>query len=349
MALEHRNYRSLTTLIHFMINAKVRRQVTTLCASITFLIPMVLTSVSQAQSAYPSKPIRMIVPFSAGGITDVGARIVADFLSRRLGQAVVVDNRAGAGGTIGQQAAAAAPADGYTLLVAADGNMLINPYIYPNQSTDPLKDFVPIGKIGDTALVLLASASGSIKTLADVVSLAKKQPTGLSYGTAGVGSNSHVVGELLKQKSGASLTHIPYKGGAPAMTDLIGNQIPLVVTAVASATSYIKSGKVVPIAVATAQRSGSLPNVPTFMEGELAKFSYSSWLGVFAPASTPKPIVERLNAELNAVLAIPEVRDRFADMGIVSSATSVEGFTEEIRKGISLAGPVVKNAGIRVE
>lgn len=345
-------YRASLALTNFSLLRAVgtaRRKGTALLASMALLMTAGLTSESQAQAAYPSKPIRLIVPFSAGGITDIGARVVADFLSRRLGQPVVVDNRAGAGGTIGQQAAAVAPADGYTLLIVADGNMLINPYIYPNQSADPLKDFVPIGKVGDTALVLLASAAGPLKTLADVVSTAKSQPLGLSYGTAGIGSNSHVVGELLKQKSGANLTHIPYKGGAPAMTDLIGNQIPLVVTAVASATAYIKSGKVVPIAVATPQRSASLPNVPTFMEGELAKFSYSSWLGMFAPAATPKPIVDRLNAELNAVLAMPEVRDRFAEMGIVSGASTSEGFADEIRKGILLAAPVVKNAGIRAE
>ena len=306
-----------------------------------------LSFAAQAQS-YPTKPIRLIVPFSPGGITDSCGRVVAEHLSRRLGQQIIVDNRAGASGNIGSQQAAFADADGYTLLLVPDSNMLISPHVYKNLPYDPLKDFMPVGKVGDTALVMVANPSGP-KTLKEVSALARTQSGGLSYGTSGIGSNSHIVGELFKQRTGTNLVHVPYKGGGPAMSDLIGNQIPLVVTAVAGAVPHIKSGKLVAIAVPTPQRSASLPDVPTFIESGVPDFVYNSWIGLFVPIKTPKAILARLNAELNAMLQIPEARDRLNGMGIVATQSQPEVFAEEIRRDLERYGPIIRKAGISAE
>jgi tripartite-type tricarboxylate transporter receptor subunit TctC len=304
---------------------------------------------ASAQSAYPNKPIRLIVPFSPGGITDAGARVIAEQLSRRLGQQIIVDNRAGASGNIGCQQAALAEADGYTLLLVPDSNMLLSPHVYKSLPYDPIKDFVPIGKVGDTALVVVANPAGPIKTLGDVIAAAKAQSSGLSYGTSGIGSNSHIVGELFKQRAGINLVHIPYKGGGPAMSDLMGGQIPLVVTAVAGAVPHIKSGKLLALAVPTPRRSASLPEVPTFIESGLPEFVYESWLALFAPAKTPKAIVERLNADLNTVVMTPEVRDRLGGMGIVATTSASDTFAEEIKRDLARFGPIIRNAGIIAE
>ena len=306
-----------------------------------------LSFAAQAQP-YPTKPIRLIVPFSPGGITDSCGRVVAEHLSRRLGQQIIVDNRAGASGNIGSQQAALADADGYTLLLVPDSNMLISPHVYKNLPYDPLKDFMPVGKVGDTALVMVANPSGP-KTLKEVSALARTQSGGLSYGTSGIGSNSHIVGELFKQRTGTNLVHVPYKGGGPAMSDLIGNQIPLVVTAVAGAVPHIKSGKLVAIAVPTPQRSASLPDVPTFIESGVPDFVYNSWIGLFVPIKTPKAILARLNAELNAMLQVPEARDRLNGMGIVATQSQPEVFAEEIRRDLERYGPIIRKAGISAE
>lgn len=329
------------------LNTGRRSFLTTLTLGVAALIAV--HTGTHAQSPYPNKPVRLIVPFSPGGITDASGRVVAEALSRRLGQQVIVDNRAGASGNIGSQQAALAEPDGYTLLLVPDSNILISPHVYKNLPYDPVKDFVPVAKVGDTALIMVANPAGPIKSLRDVVALAKTQSGGLSYGTSGVGSNSHIVGELFKQRTGANLVHIPYKGGGPAMSDLIGGQLPLVVTAVAGAIPHIKSGKLVPIAVPTTQRSQSLPDVPTFIESGIPEFVYNSWIGLFVPAKTSNPIVERLNKELNAVVTTPEVKERLNGMGIVATVSSSERFAEEIKRDIERYGPIIRRAGITAE
>lgn len=308
-----------------------------------------VTPGAHAQPSFPDKPMRLIVPFSPGGITDASGRVIAEALSRRLGQQMIVDNRPGASGNIGSQQAALADADGHTLLLVPDSNMLIAPHVYKNLPFDPLKDFVPVAKVGDTALVMLANPAGPIKTLRDVMSLAKSQSGGLPYGTSGIGGNTHIVGELFKQRTGSELLHVPYKGGGPAMSDLMGGQIPLVITAVAGAIPHIKSGKLLPVAVPSTQRSESLPNVPTFIESGLADFFYNSWIGIFAPAKTPKAIVSRLNSELNAVVTTPDVRARLNGMGIVATTSAPEPFAAEMKRDLERYGPIIKKAGITAE
>src|SRR5688572_752860 len=249
---------------------------------------------AQAQD-YPAKPIRLIVPFAPGGVADNSARVVAEPLGQRLGQQVLVENRAGASGNIGTAQVAQSAPDGYTLLLGFDGTMVINPHVFPKTGFDTLKDFAPVTKLGDATLILVAHPSVPAKTLQEMIQLAKTRP--LPYGTSGTGGTPHLAGEMLKQRTGAQLEHIPYKGGGPAMIDVVGGQIPLVFTAVASAQQYVRSNRVIGLGVPGAKRSTALPEVPTFQESGLAGFDVASWTGIFAPAATPRPVVERLQKE----------------------------------------------------
>jgi tripartite-type tricarboxylate transporter receptor subunit TctC len=298
---------------------------------------------------FPNRPIRLIVPFATGGVTDTSGRVIAEALSRRLGQQVIVDNRPGASGNIGTSAVATAAPDGYTLLLAFDGTMVINPHVFAKVPFDTLKDFSPIGRIGDAVLILVAHPGVKATTLQEVIALSKATAGGLSYGTSGIGGTPHIAGELLNQRTGAQLQHVPYKGGGQAITDAIGGSIPLVYTAVAGAQAHVKGGRLKAIAVSSATRSSSLPEVPTFIESGLPDFVSSSWVGILAPARTPAAIVRRLNTELNAVLADPAIRERLAVLGIDPSPGTPEQFLEDMRRDLTKYGPVVRAAGITVE
>jgi tripartite-type tricarboxylate transporter receptor subunit TctC len=301
-----------------------------------------------AQS-YPSKPIRLVVPFTPGGVTDTSGRLIAEQLSKRLGQQVIVDNKPGASGNIGTQQVAAAEGDGYTLLLGFDGTLVINPHVFPKTGFDTLKDFAPIGKIGDAVLILVANPSFPAKNLKDLIALSKTQAGGLSYGTSGTGGTPHIAGELLRQRTGANLVHVPYKGGGQALTDVLGGNIPLVYTAIAGAIPHVKSGKLLPIAVSSSKRASSLPDVATFIENGVSDFEASSWVALLAPAKTPRAIVTRLNTELNAVLNDPEVRERLNGMGITAAPGTPESFGAELSRDLAKYGPVVKAAGIKAE
>ena len=304
---------------------------------------------AQAQQTWPDRPIRLIVPFAPGGVTDTSGRLIAEHLGKRLGQQVVVENKPGASGNIGTAQAANAPSDGYTLVLAFDGTMVINPSVFPKIPFDTLKDFAPVGKIGDATLILVAHPGVTAKTLQEVIALSKADPKGLSYGTSGTGGTPHIAGELLKQRTGANLTHIPYKGGGQAMTDLLGGNIPLVYTAVAGAHGHVKSGKLRAIAVSSKTRTSALPDVPTFIEGGVPDFVVNSWVGVLAPAGTPRAIVSRLNEALNAVLKDPPVRDKLATMGIEASPGTAEAFGQEMARDLQRYQAVVTAAGISVQ
>ena len=306
-------------------------------------------SLAHAQSVYPVKPIRLIVPFTPGGVTDTSGRYIADQLSTKLGQQVVVENRPGASGNIGSYQVASAEPDGYTLLLGFDGTLVINPHVFEKISFDTVKDFSPIGKIGDAVLILVANNNFPGKTVNDMIAISKKNPQGLSYGTSGAGSSPHIAGELLKQKTGANLVHIPYKGGGQAMTDLLGGNIPLVYTAVAGANQHIKSGRLTPLAVSSFQRSSSLPDVPTFMESGIKDFELSSWVGLLAPAKTPRPVIMRLNQALNEILASTEGKERLNAMGITATVGSPEKFSEQIKFDLTRFAAIVKNANIKAE
>jgi tripartite-type tricarboxylate transporter receptor subunit TctC len=302
-----------------------------------------------SQGVYPERPIRLVVPFAPGGVTDTSGRLIAEALSKRLGQQVFVENKPGASGNIGTQAVATAAPDGYTLVLAFDGTMVINPFVFASVPFNTLKDFAPVGKIGDATLIIVANPAFPAKTLQELIAYSKKEPKGVSYGTSGVGGTPHVAGELLNQRTGANLVHIPYKGGGQAMGDALGGSIPLVFTAVAGAMPHLKSGKLVPIAVSSRTRSPSLPNVPTFIESGVPDFDASSWVGILAPAKTPRTIIERLNRELNAALKDPEVVEKLAGMGITATPGTPEQFTEQMNGDLAKYGQVVKAAGIKAE
>lgn len=302
-----------------------------------------------AQSSYPDRPIKLVVPFAPGGVTDTSGRLIAEQLAKRLGQQVVVENKAGASGNIGAQQVATAAPDGYTLVLAFDGTMVINPHVFQKVPFDTLKDFASVGKIGDATLIIVAHPSFPGKTLKEVIDLSKKDPKGLSYGTSGIGGTPHIAGELLNQRTGAKLVHVPYKGGGQAMADALGGNIPLVYTAVAGAITHLKAGKLNAIAVSSRTRSPSLPDTPTFIEAGVPDFESSSWVGILAPAKTPRPIIDRLNRELNAVLATPEVIERLAVLGIVPTPGTPEQFSEQMKSDLAKYGQVVKSAGIKAD
>lgn len=298
---------------------------------------------------YPDKPIRLIVPFAPGGVTDTSGRVIAEGLGRRLGQQVVVENKAGASGNIGTASVATAPPDGYTLVLAFDGTMVINPHVFPKIPFDTLKDFAPVGKIGDATLIIVSHPSFPAKTLKELIDLSRKDPKGVSYGTSGVGGTPHIAGELLNMRAGAKLVHVPYKGGGQAMSDALGGNIPLVYTAVAGAIKHVEAGKLHAIAVSSRTRSPSLPDTPTFIEAGVPDFEASSWVGILAPAGTPRPVIDRLNKELNALLTSPEVVERLAKLGIVATPGTPEQFGEQMKADLAKYGPVVKAAGIKAD
>jgi tripartite-type tricarboxylate transporter receptor subunit TctC len=296
---------------------------------------------------WPSKPLRIIVPFSPGGVADNSARVVAEPLAARLGQQVLVENRPGASGNIGTQAVAQADADGYTLLLGFDGTMVINPHVFAKVPFDTVRDFAPITKLGDATLILVAHPSVPARNLAQLIELAKTKP--FAYGSSGTGGTPHLAGELLKQRTGAQLEHIPYKGGGQAMTDVVGGQIPLDFTAIATAQQYVRTGRLVGIAVPSAKRSSALPEVPTFQESGFAGFDVTSWVGIFAPAKTPAAVVEKLNRELEAALKTPFVRERYATLGIEPVGNTPAQFGEQVRADLARWAEVVKAANVKVD
>ena len=297
-----------------------------------------------AQS-YPTKPVRVVVPFSPGGVADSSARVLADRLGARLGQAIVVENRPGAAGNLGTASVAAATPDGYTLLLGFDGTLVINPHVYSSLPWNTLRDFAPVTKLGDATLILVAHPSVPAQNIRGLVAL--KKP--FSYGSAGTGSTPHLAGELLAQRTGIALTHVPYKGGGQAMGDVVGGQIPLVFTAVATAQQFVKSGRLKGLGVPAARRSGSLPEVPTFIESGLEGFIVDSWTGILAPAKTPGEILARLQKEIAAVLGEPDIRSRYATLGIEPVGNTPAQFAEQIRADLARWEKVVRQANIRIE
>src|SRR5262245_19427743 len=297
---------------------------------------------------YPSKPVRILVPFAPGGVADNSARVVAEPLGVRLGQQVIVENRPGASGNIGTQQAAQAAPDGYTLLLGFDGTMVINPHVFPKIPFDTLGDFAPVTKLGHATLILVAHPSAGVRNLNELVEKAKSKP--FPYGTSGTGGTPHLAGELLKQRTGAQLEHVPYNGGGPAVVDVVGGQIPLVFTAIASAQQHVRNGRLIAIGVPSARRSAALPDVPTFNEsGVVSDFDVNSWVGIFAPAKTPPAVVSRLQKELSAVLQSPFVRERYATLGIEPVGNSPEAFGAQVRDDLARWEKVVKAAGVKVE
>ena len=313
------------------------------------IVAAAFVQLAAAQDYPGTKPIRLIVPFPAGGGTDIFARVIANKLTENVKWVVVVDNKPGAGGNIGIDAVAKSPPDGYTIGLGQTSNLAINPTLYPKLPYDSLKDFVPIVLVADAPLVLVVPAGSPYKTLAELVAAAKKKPGDISLGSPGNGTVAHLTGELLQTAAGIKLQHIPYKGSAQAMTDLIGGQVQVYMSSVPTALSHIKGGKLRPIAVTSTKRVPALPDVPTISEAGYKGFDANTWFGLVAPKGTPPAIVDKINAEVNKVLKSPDVREKFAaEGGGPMGGTSAE-FAALLKTDHAKWGKVVKDSGVKLD
>jgi tripartite-type tricarboxylate transporter receptor subunit TctC len=299
--------------------------------------------------AFPARPIRVVVPFAAGGNTDTPIRVVARGLSEALGVAVLVENRAGAGGNIGAEFVAKAPADGYTLLACNVATHSVNSALYAKLSFDPVKDFSPISMVGTVPNVLIVKPSSPALSLSDFLASARAHPDKASLASAGVGTSQHLAIELLKSISGAPLIHVPYKGGAPALGDLLGGQVSAMVSGLTTAAPSIAAGKVRALAVTTAVRSTLFPQIPTVAESGIAGVDVGSWSALCAPAGTPATIVARLNAAMRQVLATPSTQRNLTDMGVDAAPSTPEQLADFIKAEIPKWQKVVRDAAIAPE
>ena len=298
-----------------------------------------------AQKSYPAKPITIVVPFAPGGTTDILARVVGQALSNELGQPVLVDNRAGAGGNIGAALVAKAPADGYTLLMGTVGTHAINQALYKKLSFDPIKDFAPLSRVANVPNLLVANPQRPYNTVKELIAYAKEHPGQVDFGSSGSGSSIHLSGELFKTMAGVDMVHVPYKGSAPAVTDLLGNQIGIMFDNMPSAIQHVRSGKLRPIAVTTAKRSPELPDVPTIAEAGVPGYEATSWFGLFTVAGTPQPVVDRLSSALQKVLGEDAVKAKIEEQGGEPVSETPAHFTEFIRTENIKWSKVVKESG----
>ncbi len=306
------------------------------------------TSSTQAQN-YPTKPVRLIVGFSAGGGTDIVARLLAQKLTATMGQSFIVDNRPGATGMIAAGTVATAPADGYTLLVAHVNSQAIAPALVAQPSYDPIKDFAPVAYIGYVPNVLVVSATNPAKSVAELIARANSQPKGLSFGSPGVGSTNHLAGEMLRMESGAKFVHVPYKGSAPAMADLIGGQIDLNFDVTASVMPNIKSGRLRALAVTAQERDTDLPDVPTMKELGFKTFDITNWYGVVAPSGTPHAVIRILHDGIQRAMQSPDVTVKLNELGVRRENMTSEQFGQFNREQFAKYSDFAKRTGIRME
>lgn len=296
---------------------------------------------------YPVKPLRIVVGFPPGGINDIVARVVAEKLGQSLGQTVIVENRPGAGGTMGADWVAKSKPDGYTLLMGSVSNIAMAQSQYKALPYDPAKDFVPVVLVAAAPNVLVVNPEFPVQSVKDLIALARQKPGGINYASAGLGTSNHLTVELLQVMTGTTLNHVPYKGDAPGTADVVAGQVPVIFPTLPVALPFIKAGKLRPVAVSSAERSSLLPDVPTVAEsGGLPEFEVSVWVGILAPAGTPKEIVSRLNAEIVKIVRVPNVRERLAGLGAEPVGDSPEHFSAYIKTELVKWAKVAKAAGI---
>lgn len=303
-----------------------------------------------AQDAWPTKqPIRFVVPFAAGGTSDILARLIGEKLQVAVKQTVVIENKAGAGGVIGADTVAKSPADGYTILLGTIASHAINPALQPKMPYNATSDFAPVILLGSISNVLLVGATQPYKNVAELVAAARAKPGAIAFASAGQGSSQHMSGETFKLLAGADLTHIPYKGSAPAIQDVIGGQVPASFETVTVALPHIQAGKVRALAVTSAKRSAALPDTPTLQEAGVPGFDVASWQAVYAPAGTPPAVVQRLNSEIEKILAMPDVKARLDTLGLVHTANTPEQFAAFGKAEIAKWVKVVKDGKVKPE
>jgi tripartite-type tricarboxylate transporter receptor subunit TctC len=315
----------------------------------TLAAAAMLLAAGAAAAAYPDRPVRLVVPFPAGGGADFMARALAQKLSAQLGQPVVLDHRAGAGGTIAAEVVAGAAPDGYTLVFGTVGTHAINVSLYAKLRYDPVRDFAPVSLTHLAPRVLVVHPSVPAQTVPELIALARAKPGELTFGSAGSGGTNHLSGELFKSMAGIDLVHVPYKGSAPASVDLLGGRITLVFDSIVAWGDHIKTGKVRALGVTSLRRSAALPDVPTIAESGLAGFDVANWLGVLAPAGTPKDAIARLNAEIRIAMADAEMQRQLVAVGIDPTYSTPEAFAELIRAYIPKWAKVVRASGARAD
>ena len=321
----------------------IRRQFQFACLS------LLLAASAHAQTAYPNKPIRLIVPFPPGGGTDILSRLVAAKLTEVSKWTVIPDNRGGAGGTIGIAEAVKAAPTGYEMVMGQKDNLVVAPWLYKGLSYNPTTDLVPVAHVAYTPVVIVTSVNSRYKTLADVVAAAKAAPDSITYGSPGNGTTIHLAGEILKTTAGIQIRHVPYKGSNPAMMDALAGNIDLMVSSVPSAIGQIKSGKLRALAVTSAQRSSSLPDVPTVAESGYKGFDVSTWYGLFMPAAAPKEVVAKVHDEVNRLLATPEMIAAIQAQGAEPKAMGTDAFAQLLKTDYLQWRDIVRNSGATVE
>ena len=302
----------------------------------------------QAQGSYPDRPIKFVVPYPPGGGTDVIARIVQERFQHALGQSIVIDNRGGAGGSLGTDIVAKSPPDGYTVLFTLS-SLTINPSFYSKLPFDTAKDFEPVGTVASLPQILVANPQFPASTVAELIALAKAKPNSVAFASVGNGSPGHLAGELLKVRTGTQMTHIPYRGGGPAVTDVMGGQVPLLWVSIPAAAQFVKQGRLKALAVSTTKRSAAFPDVPTMQEAGVADFEVDSWYAMFVPAKTPKPVIERLNKALNTVVAEPDIKDKLLAQGSEGVGGAPDALGKTVHLELAKWARLAKEANLKAE
>jgi tripartite-type tricarboxylate transporter receptor subunit TctC len=308
----------------------------------------VLAAPAMAQN-YPNRPVKLIVPFTPGGGTDILARVVGQKMSETLGKPFVIENKPGAGGNIGVDIVAKSPPDGYAIVIGQTSNLAVNPTLYPKLPYDPLKDLAPIGLIADAPLGIVVSAASPYKTLTDALAVAKAKPKDVTFASPGNGTVSHLTGELVQKAAGVKFEHIPYKGAAPALTDLLGGQVQVYASSVPTVLGHIRGGKLRAIAVTSKARIAELPDTPTVAELGFPGFESTTWFGLLAPAGTPQPVIRKLHEHLTRALDSAEVKEKIAAEGAQRMDSTPESFRAYIEKEIARWGQVVRDSGAKVD
>jgi len=320
--------------------------------SMVRLIALVLCSIfvsaAGAQEAYPSRPVKFILPFPPGGGTDILGRVIAEQLSANLGQPVVTENRGGAGGNVGAEAAAHSAPDGYTIVLVAP-SLAISKTLYSKLNYDPVKDFAPISLVATVPNVMITNPAVEAKNLQEFIELARSRPGAMNYGSGGAGTSNHLAGELFNIVTGTKLVHVPYKGVNLAMQGVLAGEIQLVFIGIPAALPHIKAGKLRALALVAPQRSPALPEVPTVAEAGLKDFEVTTWYGILAPAGTPRPIVSRLNAELVKIMHTPDVKERLAGMATDPLTSTPEEFAAYLKQEIAKWGDVVRKSNLKAD